>query len=193
MRMIGLGGYAGVGKDEVAKILVREHGFTRVAFADPLRAMLYDQNPIVTTGYTVETDTPETTEIRLHRVQELVDALGWDLAKRDYPEIRRLLQALGVAARERLDYGLWVAKGLAVAREVGSAVVFTDARFSNECLAIKAMGGQIWDVVRPGVGPVNGHVSDSGQWIEHADLTLMNDGTLADLGYAVFGAVTRSA
>lgn len=35
--ILGLSGFAGAGKDEVAKILVERHGFTRVAFADPLK------------------------------------------------------------------------------------------------------------------------------------------------------------
>lgn len=35
--LIGLSGFAGAGKDEVAKVLVERHGFTRVAFADPLK------------------------------------------------------------------------------------------------------------------------------------------------------------
>lgn len=35
--LIGLSGFAGVGKDEVARVLVERHDFTRVAFADPLK------------------------------------------------------------------------------------------------------------------------------------------------------------
>lgn len=37
--VIGLAGAAGVGKDEVAQHLVRRHGFTRLAFADPLKSV----------------------------------------------------------------------------------------------------------------------------------------------------------
>lgn len=37
--LIGLVGYAQSGKDEVAKCLVADHGFRRVAFADPLKAV----------------------------------------------------------------------------------------------------------------------------------------------------------
>jgi dephospho-CoA kinase len=38
--LIGLSGYAGAGKDEVAKILA-ECEWRRASFADPLRAALY--------------------------------------------------------------------------------------------------------------------------------------------------------
>ena len=45
--IIGLAGYAQSGKDTVAKFLVENHGFERVAFADPIRDLLYELNPIV--------------------------------------------------------------------------------------------------------------------------------------------------
>jgi len=40
MRLIGLTGPAGSGKDTVARLLCEQHGFVQIAFADPLRAML---------------------------------------------------------------------------------------------------------------------------------------------------------
>lgn len=36
-KVIGLSGFAGAGKDEVAKTLVERMGYTRIAFADPLK------------------------------------------------------------------------------------------------------------------------------------------------------------
>ena len=45
--IIGLTGYARSGKDTVAQILVDKFGFTRVAFADPIRDFCYQVNPIV--------------------------------------------------------------------------------------------------------------------------------------------------
>lgn len=37
--LLGLLGYAGAGKDTVAEFLVDHHGYTRVAFADPLKQL----------------------------------------------------------------------------------------------------------------------------------------------------------
>ena len=48
--IIGLSGYAQSGKDTVAKVLIEEYGFTRIAFADKIREFLYDLNPQVKVG-----------------------------------------------------------------------------------------------------------------------------------------------
>lgn len=178
--LIGLGGFASSGKDEVARILVREHGFKRVAFATPLREMLYALNPII-----------EEWDHKIPvRVQDLVDGLGWDMAKREYPEIRELLQRLGTeAGRNVLGQEVWVNLGLKTALEGAVSTVFSDCRFPNEAEAVLAAGGVVWNIVRPGVGPVNKHASDRGLPPDLVTRAVMNDGTLADLGHAVWAAV----
>src|SRR5687768_3384285 len=40
MRIIGITGRAGSGKDTVADYLVERHGFVKIAFADPIKQML---------------------------------------------------------------------------------------------------------------------------------------------------------
>ena len=95
--IIGLTGYAQSGKDTVANILVEKYGYQRVAFADPIRALLYEANPMLKEGY---------------RVQGLVDSYGWDKVKVDYPEARRLLQDLGVGARKIFGDMFWVQQAL---------------------------------------------------------------------------------
>ena len=47
MTLVGLSGYAQVGKDTVGKILVEKYGFERVSFADKLREVLYALDPTV--------------------------------------------------------------------------------------------------------------------------------------------------
>lgn len=179
--LIGLAGYAGAGKDEVAKILVREHGLKRIAFADPLRSMLYDLNPVI------DCDCYGSRPVR---VKDLVDTLGWDVAKRNHQEIRELLQRLGnEAAKPVFGDSCWTDIGMAAARESHLSVVFSDCRFPVEAQAVRDAGGQIWEVRRPGVGPVNGHASDAGLPPDLVDRPLWNDGTLADLGNTVWLAV----
>ena len=49
--IIGLTGYAQSGKDTVAQVLVDNYGFNRVSFADPIRKLLYETNPMLKEGY----------------------------------------------------------------------------------------------------------------------------------------------
>jgi cytidylate kinase len=164
--IIGLTGYAQSGKDTVASILVEKYGFKRVAFADKIRDFLYGINPMVAcspTGY----------------LQDLVNLVGWDKAKQE-PQVRRLLQDLGVSARELLAEDVWVSSALKnVAAE--DRIVVTDVRFENEAAQVKLLNGQLWRVKRLGFGPVNNHVSESELDGYPVDQIFVNNGTVEDL------------
>jgi hypothetical protein len=169
-QFIGLHGFPGTGKDAVAKILA-DYGYTRVAFADKLREALYVLNPVIVFdeyGYEL-------------RVQDLVDNLGWDDAKRQYEEIRRMLQVIGTeVGREMIDQNVWVDaafKGL----DKDKKYVFTDLRFENEHHAIDSRLGMLVKIERPGVGAVNDHKSEKPLPDKWFDVRLINDGTLEDL------------
>lgn len=173
MKIIGLSGFARTGKDEVAKILVEGHGYTRVAFADKLREMLYALNPLVDIGYR-----------ETWHVQDVIDKYGWDGYKETMygSEIRRLLQRLGTeAGRQTLWDSIWIDAAL-TGFDDDARIVVADARFYNEFDAIRERGGSIWRIERPGVGPLNEHASEN----EATDypnfaLTIHNDGSLAEL------------
>lgn len=160
--IIGLSGYAQSGKDTVANYLIKEHGFIRRAFADNLRNVLYDLNPMIGT----------------EPLQVKVDVEGWEKAKQHF-EVRRLLQELGLAARNHIHPEVWVTSALE--RVLNDRVVVTDVRFLNEARAIKERGGEIWRVVRPGVGAVNKHVSETQMDDYPFDHVLNNDGDLDHL------------
>jgi hypothetical protein len=164
--VIGLTGYAQSGKDTVASILVKKYGYRRVAFADKIRDFLYELNPMVAcspTGY----------------LQDLVNLVGWDKAKQE-PQVRRLLQDLGVSGRKLLYPNVWVTAALTNISG-GDRVVVTDVRFENEAEAVKHMGGQLWRVKRLGFGPINDHVSESELDGYKVDQIFVNNGTLEDL------------
>lgn len=165
--IIGLAGYARSGKDEVAKVLVNKYGFTRVAFADPIREFLLKINPILDDG---------------HRVEDFVKEFDWNIAKAK-PETRRLLQDIGITAREMFGEDFWI--GLALRKmEYKERVVVTDVRFRNEINAIHTLEGKVFRVMREGVGPVNGHISETDVDNAYVDGYIQNNGTLEDLeGY----------
>jgi hypothetical protein len=163
--IIGLSGYAQSGKNTVADILVDHHGFIALAFADPIKELVYDINP----------------KINSIEIQRLVNEYGWDIVKQD-PEVRRLLQTTGEAGRQGIDEYLWVAMTLSQIKDpYEGRYVITDVRFPNEAAAITAQGGQIWRIERPGVDAVNDHVSETAldAWV--FEETIINDGTIEDL------------
>jgi hypothetical protein len=163
--IIGLSGYSRSGKDEVAKILVEEYGFTRVAFADKIRELLYEMNPIVDTHY---------------KLQSLVDAYGWDEVKRR-PQVREMLQNVGVGARKLFGDLFWVHQAMTSMALAHPNIVVTDVRFTNEAETLELNGGQVWRIKRPGVDAVNDHVSEHELDGYKVKMILKNEGTLDDL------------
>lgn len=171
--IIGVMGYARTGKDVVAKTLVNHRGFTRLAFADKLREFVYAFNPLIPGN-----------EEGYWELAATVDMYGWDVVKERYAEDphggRQLLQRAGIVLRTTFGENILVDAALNDVRP-GKCYIFSDVRFPSEVEAILQRGGQVWRVVRPGYGPVNSHVSETA--VDHiaADITLHNDGTLAEL------------
>lgn len=166
--IIGLAGYARSGKDSVAARLVEAYGFTRFAFADALKRAALALNPMVDS---------------YHRLSHVVNEEGWESAK-SHGEVRRVLQHFGMGIRD-IDPDFWVRIVLDqfYARENGA--VITDVRFPNEAERIRNIGGIIVRVVRPGVGPVNGHASETALDDLRPEWTINNDGDLDALARAV--------
>lgn len=154
--IIGLAGFAQTGKDTVGQILVRSHGFKRLAYADAIRKFLLAIDPFVWSdlqmgGVRLSTVVPN------HRT----DSKGWEGAK-TMPEVRRLLQLTGSeGGREVLGEDVWVN---IVTEQIKCMpeqdFVVTDCRFKNECWSISDLGGKIVRVLKDGVGPPNTHSSE---------------------------------
>lgn len=180
--LIGLSGYARTGKDSVATVLSALFGYERFAFADGIRTMLEILDPMI------GLETSLTREVA---------ASGWDAVKGDRfhgAEARRLMQLMGDAGRRLFGPNAWVtALESVIAEQVGqfgqSPIVVSDVRFPNEAEWVRRNGGVIWRVDRPGVGPINGHVSE--KYIEEIspDLVLQNDGDLSCLAEKVEDAI----
>jgi dephospho-CoA kinase len=147
--IVGLSGYAQVGKDTVANHLVEKYGFVKVSFADPIREALYKLDPKIRIN-----------ELSGASLSNAVDHMGWEEVKRLSSDARELLQRLGTeVGREMFGDDFWVNQGLLRAREHKN-VVFADTRYRNEANAIVKSGGQIWRINKPGSKPVNNHPSE---------------------------------
>jgi len=69
-----------------------------------------------------------------------------------------------------------------------AVVAITDLRYTNEAERVKALGGVVWEVKRPGVAS-DGHASEQPLPRELVDWTINNAGTLDDLEEAVAQAM----
>jgi hypothetical protein len=164
--IIGITGYKRSGKNTVADVLAIDFDFTVMSFADKLYRMLNVLNPNITAR---------------KRIQDLVAEFGWDLAKETFPEVRRLLQTLGTeCVRDILGAETWVDAWEKSLPHEPRRIVAADVRFPNEVVRIRALGGTIWRVTRPGTAP-DGHRSETDQQQIVADATLHNNGTIEDL------------
>jgi len=72
--IIGLGHRQGVGKDTLGQILVKEHDFCRLAFADAIKASLYELAPLLD-----------------RCLADAIAELGIEEAKSRVPEVRKAL------------------------------------------------------------------------------------------------------
>ena len=100
---------------------------------------------------------------------------------------RRLLQTLGTEWGRSIDRGIWVKMALNEVDETKDTF-FTDCRFISEAEAIKARGGFVVRVVRPGLVSTDPHQSevemDSEEFKKHVDFEIENSGQLHDLSDA---------
>lgn len=163
--IIGLSGYAQSGKDTAAAQLAPK--FTRLAFADKLKELAYEINPEFDGG--------------CYTLQYVVDAYGWEEAKKDR-NVREYLQTVGVVHRKVLGPDVWVDAAFQGVDTLCDDYVFTDVRFPNEFDAIRACEGFVFRIMRPDVGPVNGHESERALDGYRFDATFHNDGTPEQLG-----------
>ncbi|WP_282793685.1 hypothetical protein [Streptomyces sp. CC224B] len=174
---IALIGRARSGKDTVAARLVDRYAYTRVAIADPLKAMCLRVNPII------DYEPSGFGQLPIH-LTDTVRRSGWEHAKDTYPEVRRVLQSVGREVRN-LDPGFWL--GLALDK-IGAAdhwhlpVVVTDCRYPNEAEALVQRGFKVVRIIRPGVPrPIREHESETALDEYPADVTVANIGTVEDL------------
>lgn len=155
--LIGLSGYARSGKDTLGRILCDEYGYARYAFADKVRDL----------AAAASTD-----------VRNLAETYGWEAAKTE-PLVRLFLQDIGLGCREVFGPDVWV--NALFDQPLPERVVITDVRFPNEADRVRAQGGQVWRIIRPGTAPVNDHPSETALDLYPFDRIITNDGTVEDL------------
>lgn len=173
MQVVGLTGFAGAGKSTVAEYLVKEHGFTRLSFAAPLKKMLRTLDPIMglppifwskSMGDFRLSDLWKLAEQTERNTEGGIKAEVWIKEGPWGDEYRRLLQVLGTDCIRAVDEQFWVRAALAQMTDEDGKYVFDDCRFPNEALAIAGHDNPfgLWNIERPGIHAANGH--DSEKW-----------------------------
>lgn len=177
--LLGFAGRLGSGKDTaIQAIQTFDTRCVRAAFADPVYQAVYQLNPIATYRW-----------FRPVRLQAIVLKYSWEYAKRNYPEIRRLLQYMGTEVGRKLwGSTFWVDK-LFSSWDPATPTLISGVRFPEEIEAIKTRGGEIWYIERPDLileshhQHSSEHVMDkqscSQQFVNHSIIDLQRDIVIA--------------
>ena len=104
---------------------------------------------------------------------------------------REFLQRYGTEGhREVFGSDFWTTQALAGLPDDRITVV-TDVRFDDEAIAVRAKGGEVWEISRPGpartvrdpLAPLTGeHKSEQGVSRDLVDRVIVNDGTMDEFG-----------
>lgn len=177
MIVVGLHGDSRAGKDTVAKEMALNHEFEWRSFANPLRQILLAINPMI--------DHDET-GIEFH-LKDAVDDYGWDWVKKYYPYSVEMMISLGQSVRDYIHEDAWIWNALA--EPLPKRLVISDVRQPNEYEAIKALGGEIWKVVRPGTTKrgMDGLLDN-----REFDVTLYNNNNIDSFREAINREVTHA-
>ena len=186
--LIGVVGRMGAGKDTLGKILVDTYGFKRRAFADALKRVALETNPLVFS----DRDDWAWEPVRL---KEYVAVFGWEGAKRN-PEVRRFLQQLGHAMRQHVHDDVWldvVKRDVQFLLAEGIPTVITDLRYLNELEMVKRLGGVTVRVHRDPLGddPNARFYSETALDGVQVDVEIDNTGSLDSLRLAAAELVER--
>ena len=164
--IIGITGLISSGKGTVADILVNEHNFTKLSFADKLKdgvATIFGWDRAMLEGDSVES----------REWRETVDEFWTNETGREITP-RLVLQEFGTDCMRNGFYdGVWVSL---VKQEIinnpQNNYIIPDVRFPNEIQIIKSLDGEIWNVRRGELPDWWGYAIQDNN---NSDSTLMKD------------------
>lgn len=176
LKLIGLAGPAGCGKDTVAQILCDTQEFRRISLADPIRQGLASMLEI-----------PDYHFIERELKEQPMAELGGKTP-------RQAMQTLGTEwGRNCIDQHIWLKvaeRKMAYIRAMAAGgnaringIVISDIRFPGEAKWLREQGGSIWHIRRPNNPNATkaAHESEIPLIPEEGDSFIINDGDLDDL------------
>lgn len=183
MKIIGLTGEAGSGKDTIADYLVSHHDFRKISFAEPLRRGLQAMFGIPM--HMLQDRAIKHLPLNIlggKSVREAMNTLGTEWGRLSVADDIWLTTA-GLKMdqlRAQSSLGHTTVKG----------IVISDVRFNNESIWLNEQGGELWHVKRPGnpyALPPDSHASQKGLPIRLGDQVITNDGDIEFLHKRVLG------
>jgi Deoxynucleotide monophosphate kinase len=182
--IIGLVGLKGSGKDTVAAYLIKNHGFERKAFADPLKRSL-----------------AAFLDIPYHEIESFKNSNGayvttiYDDEPVKVLTFREALQRYGTEShRDIFGETFWLEATLPVGGFYkGRAIVVTDVRFENEAERIELLGGYIVRIERESatLSEQDPHRSEGEQLRIQTPFIIKNNDTIDDLHSEVDNMLIR--
>jgi hypothetical protein len=181
MNVVCVSGKAGSGKDTMGAVLVKNHGFKRIALADPLRDLcsrvfripfndFLDQNK-----KDAELDSIITLDFHhVDKIREIVE-LEWgfeisyparermeEYFGEEFETPRDILKLVGTELlRENVREDIWIALAMNKIAELKCNVVVTDVRFQNERDVFSKAGAIMCLIKRPSVDKEDEHSSEN--------------------------------
>lgn len=157
-RLLGIGGFRRAGKTTLARFLEDEHRWVHETYAAPIRGLICAMWGI--TLYDLEAIKEEPQSLLGGRTP------------------REVMQLLGTEwMREYCGQNVWVDAlhtRIALARSARRDVVISDVRFENEARSIRAQGGQVIWIHRPGKEGGE-HISERGLPSHLIDHEIVNE------------------
>lgn len=186
LRVIGIMGRAGAGKDtccDLLRVIAREVNLkaAKVAFADPIKKMCSDI-------YCFAGDVPQHAFYGDQDQKEIVyESMGGRSG-------REVMQFIGGGAFKAITEDVWVrylVKHAKVMAKYGTELILvSDIRHVNEAIAVRDMGGIVVRIVRDSANGstntgIQGHASEIDQESIDADVEINNNGTVDELKHAL--------
>jgi hypothetical protein len=213
VRIIGLSGRAGAGKDTVADILVRERGYTKIALADPLkracRKFFAGRMTAEHLWGPSEKRNEPIPELGGLTARKALQTLGTEWGRACYPDVWVDLCLATITDLQSLwencgwfpyyaQYGILREDRYICEIRPNPLFVISDVRFLNELEAIRAAGGEVWRVIRGSEdgglqGEAATHVSETE--LSHDSgfaVHLSNEGSIEHLQALVLALEARS-
>ena len=209
--VIALAGYASVGKDTVADLLVEHVQFRKLAFGDALRGEVSNAFGIEISYLThPSTKHHPMSALAMRRAPRaflaavLLAVPGIPRTSAGMPTDewldqprapRQILQWWGTEYRRSENSHYWARqmqqRVLDYMHEGEHRFVITDCRFENEAATVRMLGGWIWQITRPGIDSSTtaegGHVSAVSGAEFQPDIVLANSYDVRHLQQLVLG------